>query len=168
MSETVCTFGTFSKLNDEFDESIDINISIKQNEEEKKFIDRATTNTLTETIINPNNMINKSSIWSRLMLWSPLLTYKQLMFRDRETAFYALDAFRAMAYLWVQQVHVQDGLKILFNGDEFVKWLSIQSKSINGYSSSNGVTVFFVIRLVLRITSHNKYFNIHKFIIVDF
>lgn len=46
-----------------------------------------------------------------MKFWNPALTWRQLTVRERESSFFAFDAFRALAFLWVQNDHVQEGMR---------------------------------------------------------
>lgn len=95
-----------------------------------------------QTPLTLDNFFDPQKGW--IKFWNPALTFRQLTVRERNPSFYAFDAFRALAFLWVSNDHVQEGLKILYA--DFEAWIETQSSS-RAYadSSDQGVTVFFVI-----------------------
>lgn len=91
--------------------------------------------------INMSTITDPEKGWLRF--WNPALTFRQLTVRDRESSFYAFDAFRALAYLWVSNDHVQEGLMALYSN--FHSWSEQNMSRSYVSSSAEGVTVFFVI-----------------------
>lgn len=131
-------FGTFSLGNTEDDE-----VYLESNPDNTE-----ETTKLMESEVIMSNEVKTTKTFShfdRLMLWSPFLTFKQLTTRDREGDFYCIDAFRALAYFWVQNVHVTEALEIMFSPSSYGTFDDNRAK-IYDISASMGVTVFFVIR----------------------
>lgn len=85
-----------------------------------------------------------------LQHWNPWINFNQLAIRTRYSGFFAFDAFRALAFLWVSNDHLIEGLGQAFTG--ITSW----SKSNSAFRSFTalpyqGVTVFFCISGFLNI-----------------
>jgi peptidoglycan/LPS O-acetylase OafA/YrhL len=64
---------------------------------------------------------------------------------DEEKALYVLDGLRALAYLWVANVHVEEGLEIYYSSVHVKHaWGQIGATFVV-YAANNGVVVFFVL-----------------------
>lgn len=74
--------------------------------------------------------------------WSLELSWRQLTVRERESGLFCFDTFRALAFLWVTNIHLQNGLQEYYSY-EFVTWCRNATEVLS--TSSQGVTVFFVI-----------------------
>jgi hypothetical protein len=101
-----------------------------------------------------------------MQFWNPSLTWKQLTTRDRDGGLFCFDAYRALAFLWVSNSHLQEGMVIFYNNT--TTWLvSNTSKAILS-SASNGVTVFMVVSGFLNMMvalSISKILGVRNFIV---
>ena len=96
----------------------------------------------TSTVFNSDVFFNPKTGW--MQYFDPVLNMKQLLIRNREGAFYAFDAFRALAFLWVSCAHLTEGLNIAFT--DVSDW-STSKASYLCFLTNNvqGITVFFTI-----------------------
>lgn len=90
----------------------------------------------------PENFFDLKKGW--LQHWNPYVNFNQLAIRTRYSGFFAFDAFRALAFLWVSNDHLISGLGQAFTG--IGSWTNTSS----AYRSFallpyEGVTVFFCI-----------------------
>jgi hypothetical protein len=78
-----------------------------------------------------------------MKFWDPQLSFNQIFVRERDGGLFCFDAFRAWAFLWISNSHMQEGLKKYYD-NSYNTWIHNQSPALYS-TSSNGVTVFFVI-----------------------
>lgn len=83
-----------------------------------------------------------------MKFWNPAVTWRGLTCRERESSFYAFDAFRALAFFWVSNTHLSEGLSELYL--DYSSWEAQGDKSYT-IAAAQGVTVFFVISGFLNI-----------------
>ncbi len=77
-----------------------------------------------------------------LQFWNPHLGLKQVLVRNRDSAFYAFDCMRSLAFFWVCHVRVTEGLGVAYDDiDDYVTSSSV----FRFLSAQQGMTVFFVI-----------------------
>ncbi len=95
-------------------------------------------------VIKPNN--EEYPLWELLKeCWNWDTIYKDMFVRDRGEELFGLDGLRALAYLWVINIHVEEGLDIYYTStDVSGAWGSVGASFV-AYSANMGVVVFFVL-----------------------
>eukprot|EP01038_Epipyxis_sp_PR26KG_P009424 gene9424-12698_t len=81
--------------------------------------------------------------------WDVKKNLSQVFVRERNPDLFAIDAFRAMGFLWIINSHLQEGLATYFLN--FEEWIEENISKAMVDSSAQGVTVFFVISGFLNI-----------------
>lgn len=72
-----------------------------------------------------------------MKFWNPKLTFHQLTVRERDDSLFCFDAFRAFAFLWVSNSHVQEAFTLAYDETSFTNWMLKQNAAIGKTASLN-------------------------------
>ena len=107
-------------------------------------IGAATTDSSGGDVAKPIN--DEFPLWELLKeCWNWDTIYKDMFVRERGEELFGLDGLRALAYLWVNNIHVEEGLQTYYSAVDLKSaWGSVGASFVE-YSADMGVVVFFVL-----------------------